>query len=38
MLISLCNTLVHGGLAWSLVSGVFTEPPARSAADFPTPS
>jgi len=26
MLISLCNTLVHGGLAWSLVSGVFTEP------------
>ena len=26
MLISLCNTLLHGGLAWSLVSGVFTEP------------
>ena len=26
MLISLCNTLVHGGLAWSLVSGVFTDP------------
>lgn len=26
MLISLCNTLLHGLLAWSLVTGIFTEP------------
>ncbi len=26
MLISLCNTLVHGGLAWLLVSGTLGEP------------
>ncbi len=26
MLISLCNTLLHGLLAWGLVTGVFTEP------------